>query len=71
MTFDLDTRQMGISPLVVAFEKQFGDQSGTLPLLCWQNPVSSVLLFAGDARNVIAMSLSIRCAKYDNRLSKQ
>ena len=64
IVFELDSSYMGLTPLLFSLQKQFGQQLGTLPLLCWQNPVSSVLFFAGEEPNIISMSLSAGCLQY-------
>ena len=68
ISFDLDTTHMGPKPLVFAFQKQFGAQAGNteLPVLCWQNPVSNLLVFAGGIPTIIDMSLAEGCARYAN-----
>ena len=72
ISFDLDTTHMGPKPLALAFQKKFGEQAANtaLPVLCWQNPVSNVLLFAGGIPTIVDMSLSEGCAKYANQSSK-
>ncbi len=73
ISFDLDTTHMGPKPLVFAFQKQFGAQAGNteLPVLCWQNPVSNLLVFAGGTPTIIDMSLSEGCARYANQSSTE
>jgi hypothetical protein len=73
ISFDLDTTHMGPKPIVLAFRKKLGEQAGNteLPVVCWQNPVSNVLLFAGGIPTVVDMSLSEGCAKYANQSSKE
>jgi hypothetical protein len=73
INFDLDIRKMGPNPLVYTIQQRFGKHYGDteLPLLCWQNPVSNLLFFSGYAANVISMSLSEGCAKYELKVRKQ
>ena len=73
ISFDLDTTHMGPKPLVFALQKQFGAQAGNtkLPVLCWQNPVSNLLVFAGGVPTVVDMSLSEGCARYANQSSTE
>jgi hypothetical protein len=73
IVFNLNTSHMGFMPLVFGLKKQFGKQFGTtsLPLLCWQNQVSSVIFFADDNSPAVFMSLTPACPKYDLPVSKE
>ncbi|MGA2964110.1 MAG: hypothetical protein ABSD96_20785 [Candidatus Korobacteraceae bacterium] len=70
--FYLNTSHMGLMPLVVGLNKQFGEQSrpSNPHPLCWHNQVSSVTLFAGEDSPAVIMSLTPACLKYDEPLSK-
>jgi hypothetical protein len=69
IAFSLNTSRVGFDPLVFSLKKKFGEPFGKakLPLLCWQNQVSNLLLLAGDHPPVIAMSLIPKCERYDER----
>jgi hypothetical protein len=71
--FDLNTSHMGVMPLVFELKREFGKQFGAtnLPLLCWQNQVSSVILFAGENSPAVFMSLTPACPKYDVPVSME
>jgi hypothetical protein len=61
--FELNTSRSGFEPLVFTLKKRFGEQFGKtrLPLLCWQNQVSSLIFFAGEDPPVVVMSLALAC----------
>ena len=71
IAFDLDTSHMGLNPLVFSLRRQLGEQFGKtrLPLLCWQNQVSSLILFAAEDPPAVVMSIAPACDKYDEPLS--
>jgi len=72
ITFYLNTSRMGPKPLAFLIQKKYGEQfpETKLPVMCWQNQISSLVFLAGEAPAII-MSLTANCAKYQERLKEK